>query len=281
MVEFDAGGAASGAASGAAAGAVLGPWGAAAGGVAGGIYGGFKSFFGGGGGESAEQKRQRQMMAAFNTEVQGREVPLLGDAAQAGMSDFRGDQRDLVGRLQAMASGQGPSLAQEQLRAGVDRATNQQYAMAAGARGNAGLAQRNAMNTAGMMQSQAGQQAAMLRAQEQLGALSQIGQAAGQGRAMDDSMAQYNTWAQNQFSMANQAARLQAEQQRDQSRLAAMGVGTAQANHQAQQPDIIDKLGAAAQGYAQYSQGRTSQQPAVAQRNGPYGNNTINPFQEY
>src|SRR5688572_8817427 len=250
-------GGAQGAAAGASAGAIFGPWGAAIGGVGGGLLGAF----GGGGGPS---ERELQMMQ-FEREVAGRQTPQIGQDS----SSFRNAQSDLVSRLQAMASGSGPSLAQEQLRQGVDRATSQQYAMAAGARGNAGLAQRNAMNTAGMLQSQAAQQGAMAGAAEQLGALSQLGSAAGQGRSMD-----------NQISLANQSAMLQAEQMRDASRLQAMGRGFDMSAYNAQQPTIVDKLGAAAVGYGQMraNQRGGAQSPQTAR---PYGDNTINPFQAY
>lgn len=256
----------------------------------GGAIGGVLGAFGVGTGSPAADalNADRDRMNAFEREVAGRQVPLLGQAAQGGVSDFRGDQRDLVSRLQALASGRGPSLAQEQLRQGVDRATSQQYAMAAGARGNAGLAQRNAMNAAGMLQSQAAGQGAMARAAEQLGALSQLGTATGQGRAMDDSMAQFNAGQSNQFSLANQAAQLEAERMRDAARLQAMGAASQYGQQAMQQPNFWDKLGAFQQGIASTIRGGMgpSGMPQGAGGTAPYhgptgpvGNNTINPFQ--
>src|SRR5688572_23175951 len=99
---FSGSGALEGAAAGGSAGAIFGPYGAAIGAGAGGLLGGFT-----GGGEDENARRQREAMEAFYAEVQGRAAPQLGPAGQAGVSDFRADQRDLVGRLQALASGQG------------------------------------------------------------------------------------------------------------------------------------------------------------------------------
>lgn len=269
-------GGAQGAMTGASLGAFAGPYGALIGGGLGGALG----MFTGGGDPYGEADRRRMM--EFEREVAGRQVPLLGQAAQGGVSDFRGDQRDLVSRLQAMASGKGPSLAQEQLRQGVDRATSQQYAMAAGARGNAGLAQRNAMNAAGMLQSQAAQQGAMAGAAEQLGAMSQLGTAAGQGRAMDDQMAQFNAGQTNSFSLANQDAMLRAEQMRDMARLQAMGKGFDMGAYAQQQPNGWDKAGAFAQGLNQTLRANqaSNQQSLLPARTTPYGNDTINPFRQ-
>jgi hypothetical protein len=219
----------------------------------GGLLGGALGAFGiGTGSEAGDQLMgDRDRMLAFEQEMAGRQNPQLGPAGQAGVSDFRADQRDLVGRLQAMASGKGPSLAQEQLRQGVDRATNQQYAMAAGARGNAGMAQRNAMNNAGMMQSQAAGQGALARAAEQLGALSQLGSATGQGRSMDDAQSQFNTGQQNQVSLAQHQGNLMSQAQRDALRLQAMSGASGIGMQALQQPNFWDKLGAYGQGVAQ------------------------------
>lgn len=197
-----------------------------------------------GGPSNAQQGmlEDRNRLLAFEQQMQAANP--LGDAAQAGVSDFRGDQRDLVSRLQALASGQGPSLAQEQLKQGVDRATNQQYAMAAGARGNPALAQRNAMNMAGALQSQAAGQGAMARAAEQLGALSQLGTATGQGRSMDDAQSQFNTGQLNQFELA----RMQDAQERNRLRLQALSGAAGVGQAAAQQPSRADQILAFGQG---------------------------------
>lgn len=131
-------------------------------------------------------------------------------AAQAGASSLQADQRDYIGRLRALSEGRGPSLAQEQMRQSTDRVTNQQYAMAAGARGNPALAQRQAMNQAGALQSAAAGQSAQARAMEQLGALSQMGGAIGQGRGQDETLNMFNAGQTNATTSANDALRLRA-----------------------------------------------------------------------
>lgn len=196
--DWDLGGAAEGGLSG-----MMGPWG-----IAGGIVGA------GMGAMGLNDTEARQMsMEDRNRALAMYDQAGTRQAAQAGVSDFRADQRDLVGRLQALASGRGPSLASEQLKMATDRATNQQFAMAAGARGNPALAQRNAANQAGMLHSQAAGQSAMARAAEQLGALQQLGGAAGMGRSMDDAQSSFNAGQQNQFAVANDMARLEALKQ--------------------------------------------------------------------
>lgn len=80
---------------------------------------------------------------------------------------------------QAAASGQGPSAAQAQLRAGVDQAIAAQMAAGASAGGGA-AALRGAQQQAGLMQQQAANQAAQLRAQEQQQAMALFGNLATQ-----------------------------------------------------------------------------------------------------
>lgn len=130
--------------------------------------------------------------------------------AVASTSDLQMDQRDLVGRLRALSEGRGPSLAQEQMRQSMDRATNQQYAMAAGARGNPALAQRQAMNQAGAIQSAAAGQSAQARAAEQLGAMAQMGGVVDQGRRSDETLNMFNAGQQNAMQSAQDALRLRA-----------------------------------------------------------------------
>src|SRR5262245_5594735 len=97
-------GAVGGALGGAAAGAPFGPWGIGIGAAAGGILGGLGGLFSG----DDESKRRYE---EYLRQVQNRQAPQLGAAGQAGLSDFRRNQQGLVGQLEAMASGRGPSLA--------------------------------------------------------------------------------------------------------------------------------------------------------------------------
>ena len=76
------------------------------------------------------------------------------DVQTAIPDEFRKTQQNLAQALAAQAAGQGPSLAQQQLKQGSDRALSQQLAMAAQARTPAqgALAQRLAMRQAGEQQ---------------------------------------------------------------------------------------------------------------------------------
>lgn len=167
----------------------------------------------------------RQRMLDLEAQMSGR-AP-----SNATFSDVRKDQQDLMGRLRALSEGRGPSLAQEQMRQSVDRATNQQFAMAAGARGNPALAQRQAMNQSGAIQSSAAGQSALARAAEQLGALSQLGGVTGQARGQDDAMEMFNAGQQNQFQLEN-----------DRNRLGALSGAAGQTNAYLAQPSYGDKF---------------------------------------
>lgn len=185
---------------GATAGAGLGgPVGALVGGGIG-ILGGL---FGGGGGEPAGSEQNRYLLELAN-EAKGRQFD------PAAYSDFRTDQREHVNRLKALASGQGPSLATEMLRKSVGDATANQAAMAAGARGNAGLAARQALNNTAGITAQANQAGAMARAQEQLNALQQLGLGIYGARGQDESMNQFNATGRAQTQQEADRVRLQA-----------------------------------------------------------------------
>lgn len=132
---------------------------------------------------------------------------LAQDQAALGMADqnaiqgnqARGMQLDAYGRWQQMADGQGPSVARQMAREGGDAAARAAQAQAASARGGGGnqlAAQRFAMQTGAEAQTRANQQAATLGQQEQLAAMGQLGQMAGdirggdaQARAMSEARA--------------------------------------------------------------------------------------------
>jgi hypothetical protein len=99
-------------------------------------------------------------------------------------------QRQLLGQVQAQASGQGPSVAQEALSRGLGQSAAQIQSALAGQRGsaaNVGLAARNIANVGAQQQQDLASQAAMLRAQETLAARQQLqgltGQQLGQVQA--------------------------------------------------------------------------------------------------
>jgi hypothetical protein len=201
-------------------------------------------------------------------DVAGRQQQL---AALGGIQQSNAALQDFAGRPQ------GPSAAQAQLQAGVDAASRQQYGMARSQPGGGGAALRNAAYNAAGISGNAGNQAAMLRAQEdhayrgqQLQALGAVQQGAGmqagyagQLRGGDQSFAQaqagqanYNANAQNSYNQQqqqlqfqvgqnNQNAQLQTRQQGD-----AMALGT---SAQSQQYEVLRNQLAAGQAQAGYN----------------------------
>lgn len=98
----------------------------------------------------------------------------------------RGQQADLATYFAQQAMGQGgPSVAQKQLQAGLDQATNNAMGIAASSRTNPAAAARAAIQAQGQMAAQTNQQAGILRAQEQLDA-GNLAMQAGQGLRQQD-----------------------------------------------------------------------------------------------
>lgn len=146
---------------------------------------------------------------------------------------------DAANMYRQMAMGQGPSLAQQQLQQGLQQAQAQQASMAAGARGggaNLAAAQMAASSQMGQQSAMANQQAAQIRAQEQLSAMQgygglagQYGQQAGAMRGQDlgyAGLAQAGVGMQQQDALAyeklrqnQQLAELQAQTGLEQSQL--------------------------------------------------------------
>lgn len=121
-------------------------------------------------------------------------------------SDVRGRQIGLLGALENSAYGRGPSIADTQMRQGLDAAIRQQQALAASGRGNAAMAQRQAsLNASGMAQNMAGQ-AAINRLQEQQQAQGMLGQMLSGVRGQDVGLAQFNAQQQAQNRAMNDAA---------------------------------------------------------------------------
>lgn len=196
-------GAAGGAATGAAIGSVVPGYGTAIGGAIGGVAGGLIGLFGGGDDQKKKLEEYRKMLLA-------RDVPQLGPAAQATTSDFRGNQQGLISRLEAMANGTAPSMADAQLRSAVDRNTATQQSFAQSGRGNPTLAAILAANNSNNFSQGAAQQAVAARIAEQQGAIQQLGAATGQARQQDQADSQFNAQQQNFAAQANLEARLRA-----------------------------------------------------------------------
>lgn len=171
-------GAGQGAAGGALAGSAFGPWGAAIGGVVGGAAGYF-----GGDGTDPEVEANRQRMLEYYNGLQGH---------QAGMSDFRDNQRNLITNLEAQAAGRGPSLAGEQLRAATDRNVRQQVGLSQTGLGNPAAAAMMAQNNSANLGAQASQDAAAARIQEQYNAQNLLGLNIHGARGQDEEMGRFN-----------------------------------------------------------------------------------------
>ena len=223
------GDAAKGGIGGATAGAGFGPAGA----IVGGGLGALAGFLGGGG--TPEGQEQRDMLMAL-----ARSAGSRGLGADVGFSDFRGDQRDYLSRLRAMSQGEGPSLATEMLRKNTQDAAANQTAMAAGARGNPALAARQAMNATAGLTAQAQQSMAMARAQEQLGAMQQLGLGIYGARGQDEGV-----------MTGNADRRLRGLAQNDATQLAALQASLGAGQMAQMQPGFGDMLMGAGGGLGQ------------------------------
>jgi hypothetical protein len=143
--------------------------------------------------KAAGQRRNNYELPGFagrDAELKGRAYDSMNDqrlAAEQQQVARRG-QQSVADILMRQARGQGPSVAEQQLRASTDRNINMSRAMANSASpGQQAMMQRLAMQQAGGANQAAAQQAAQLRAQEQLAATGQLGQVYGGMRAQDQS----------------------------------------------------------------------------------------------
>lgn len=215
----DWGQAGQGAAGGAAAGAAFGPWGAAIGGLAGGVMG----YFGGDGGAGEHQAMIDRLARGY----QGRSAPQMGPANLAGNSQLMGNRAQMIAQLEAQARGEGPSAARLQMQQAADQTRQMMASQASGAGGrgvNAGAAMRNANNAGAQVMQQNNQNMGIMRAQEQLNAMGQLGSAIGGGIQSDNQQAQFNAGSMNARDLANMQSQMQMLQLNDQSQLQALGL---------------------------------------------------------
>jgi phage tail tape-measure protein len=249
-------GAAGGAMAGAALGSVVPGVGTLIGGAAGGILGGLGGLLSG---ESDTDKQKRRYEEYLNS-IKNRTAPQLGPAQQAGYSQFRNNQANMISNLEAMAAGRGPSVAAEQLKAATDRNVAQQQALAQSGAGNPALAMMQAQNNAGRLGAQAAQDSAIGRQQEQLNAMQQLGLSIYGARGADESMNQYNTTAFNNRDEFNVGNQMNMYQLNDQARLQALSGLTGQ-----NQPSFGDQMlagGSMALGYGNFSNAAGKTAPA-------------------
>lgn len=217
---FSLGGFLQGLAGGALGGSSFGPAGGILGGLGGGLLGGF-----GGSGQNEElMNRYKELYG----QIGDRQLQEAGPAAQAGYSGFRGNQTRLVNQLEALSQGRGPSLADAQMRAAMDRSAGQQAGLAQSGRGNPAAAMFQAQTGLGGMQTRAAQDAAQARIAEQQMALQQLGLTLHGARGQDEQTNQFNANEQNQTALANLDARLRKMGLDDATRLSILqGMGGA------------------------------------------------------
>ncbi len=169
---------------------------------------------------SDEETKKRQAEFAAQLAASQNRAAQQVNAAQINSSpqeQFRNAQLMLTNQLQQQAAGQGPSLAQSQLRQGTDRNIQQAMAMAASQRGaNAGQGLRGIGMQAAQANQQAAAQSADLRAQEQMAARQQVAGVLQGGRAQDVGLATEQATLQQQAALANQQAGLQQQSLNDQ-----------------------------------------------------------------
>lgn len=241
-----------GAAGGALAGGSFGPLGAIGGGILGGLGGLF------GGGENSNDARQRQMLMDYYG--QGMQAPQSGPASQSAYSGFRSNQSALISRLEAMANGQGPSLAKQQFQQATDRNMRGQQALAASGRGGP-LTQLTAANNMAQLGANAAQGSALARTNEQMQAIGQLGGVIAQGRGADEQTNMFNTGQSNNVMLQNLSARLDTMGMDQNRKLQILQMLGSQNARQAQNPGLGSQIlaggaGMFAQAAAQRAGGR-------------------------
>lgn len=195
---------AQGAVGGAAVGtAILPGWGTAIGAGVGGLVG----LFSGGGGPKYDEVLRARLLE-LEQEYAQRAAP-QGESASAANSQFRTNQANLISQLEGMGRGEGPSAAAIQMRNANDQAVAGQNSLAAGGiqRGaNAGAAMRGAANNAAGLTAQSNRDTGVIRAQEQLNAINQLGMTVHSARGADEATNKFNAGQQNQMTLANMEA---------------------------------------------------------------------------
>jgi hypothetical protein len=243
-----------------AGGAIGGPWGAVAGAGAGLLMGG---------GADDEKRQydpnQDNFMLPGYGDTRSQYSNMIGQgprgAPQAGVSGFRGDQRQLSGMLFDQARGQGPGqeIAQRQASQQVQQGLGQQMAMARSARpGQSAMAARNAAMAGGQLQGAGAQAASMGGLAAQQSAIGQLGGVLQGARGQDLQRNISNAgMQQQQMSMDDSRQmellrqRMMMDQMQQQGGQAYENARMGGTNLALQQPSDWDKILGAAQGFGQ------------------------------
>lgn len=154
----------------------------------------------------------------------------------APQDQFRQQQLSVAQRLAAQAQGQGPSIANEQMKQGQEAAMAQQFAQLASARGGASPAlARAAMQNNAAQQGQLSQQAGINRLQEQQQAAGNFNNVAGTARGQDVNLATSQAGMEQATNMAKYQGDLSSAQQFNDMKMkyAAQGLDADKANQMA------------------------------------------------
>ena len=193
-------------------------------------------------GGQSDASAQRNRLAEYERATAGRPIRELGPANLAGNSGYEANRAAMIAQLEAMARGQGPSVAQNQMREAMDRSTGAQTGMAQGAAGrgmSAGAAFRTAGNNMAAIQTQGARDTTNARVMEQQGALNQLSGAVGTAVGQQNQQAQFNAGQQNQMQVAQLDADLRQQGMNDANRLAIL-----QMYQQNIRPSLGARLGA-------------------------------------
>lgn len=197
--------------------------------------------------------------------LRGRSAPMMNTAAS---DQFRGMQTDLARALEMQMKGQGgPSIAEMQMKRGLNQSLGNANSMAASMRGvSPAMAMRLAQNQQASMAQDAVGQGSMLRAQEQMAARDAYGNLANSARGQDMQIAAANQRAamdqgalndaqerfyrSGQLGMdeANRAAAMERERMKSQNALGTGQINAGAYNNAAQNRAGI--LGGIGQGIA-------------------------------
>ncbi len=150
--------------------------------------GGLAGLFGSDGTDPAVEANRQRMLQFYNQ---------MGPGAQAGYSDFRKNQGNLISNLEAQASGRGPSLAGEQLKAATDRNVSQQAGLAQSGAGNPAAAAMMASQNIGQLGAKSAQDSAAARIQEIYNAQNLLGLNIQSGRGADEGVNMFNAGQMN------------------------------------------------------------------------------------
>lgn len=167
--------------------------------------------------------QQQGRLSGYLGQVDARGAPQIGGYQNASQSDFRGQQGQLASLLMDRANGKN-SVADMQMRQGLDAANQQQRSLMASARpSNVGMAMltggQNMANQAMGITGQAG----LARAQEAQMAANSLGGLLASGRGADENLSMFNAGQQNQRTYGQAGMNQQQMGMNDAARLGYLG----------------------------------------------------------